>query len=391
LKETQQQAPAEKIEAAAQQMNSQDLAGEMQQMASQMQQAQMQQAQQSGQQIAQHLEQMSTSLQGAQQEMQQSQQRAIMQALQRSSSDLLQLSKQQEQLGMQSGNMNRGGSEFNNAADRQLEMLSGLQRVTEQLFNLSQKSFAVTPEIARALGQSMNNMQESLGQLEERNGPGAAQAQSRAMQGLDQAVAGLRQSMKQMGGSGGMSMGMDQFLQRLLGLSGKQQGINQESQQLGQQGLEGMRQQAAMGRLAAEQAAVQKSLEQLLQEFGNRKEILGRLGQTANDMEEVVKDLQENRLGRQTLERQQQILSRMLDAQRSMRERDLSEERQAERSKNYRGADPGALPENLGERRTKIQEDLLRALREKYSRDYRELIQKYFEALAREQQEMNNE
>ncbi len=390
MKEMQQQSPAEKIEAAAQQMKSQDLAGEMKQMAGQMQQAQMQQAQQTGEQIAQNLQQMQAGLQGAQQEMQQSQQRAIMQALQRSSSDLLQLSKQQEQLGMQSNNMNRNGNEFNNAADQQQEMLSGLQRVTEQLFNLSQKSFAVTPEIARALGQGMNNMQESLSQLEERNGAGAAQSQGRAMQGLDQAVAGLRQSMKQMGGSGGMSMGMDQFMQRLLGLSGKQQGINQESQQMGQQGLEGMRQQAGMARLAAEQAAVQKSLEQLLQEFGSRKEILGRLDQTAQDMEEVVKDLQGNRLGRQTLERQQQILSRMLDAQRSMRERDLSEERQAERSKNYRGLDPGQLPADLGERRTKMQEDLLRALREKYSRDYRELIQKYFEALAKEQQGESN-
>lgn len=388
MREMQQQAPAEKIEAAAQQMNSQDLAGEMQQMAEQMQQAQMQQAQQTGREIAQNLQQMQAGLQSAQQEMQQSQQRAIMQALQRSSSDLLQLSKQQEQLGMQSGSMNRNGSEFNQAADQQLEMLSGLQRVAGQLFDLSQKSFAVTPEIARALGQAMSSMQESLRQLEERNGAGAAQAQGRAMQGLDGAVAGLRQSMKEMGGGGGMSMGMgmDQFMQRLLGLSGKQQGINQESQHMGEQGLEGMRQQAAMARLAAEQAAVQKSLEQLLQEFGGRKEILGRLDETAKDMEEVVKDLQENRLGRQTLERQQQILSRMLDAQRSMRERDLSEERRAERSKHYRGPDPGQLPADLGERRTKLQEDLLRAMREKYARDYRELIQKYFEALAREQQ-----
>jgi len=386
MKEMQQQAPGEKIEAAAQQMQSQDLAGEMQQMANQMQQAQMPRAQQTGQQIAQSLQQMQAGLQGAQQEMQQSQQRAIMQALQRSSSNLLQLSQQQEQLGMQSSGMNRSGNEFNQAADQQQEMLAGLQRVTTQLFDLAQKSFAVTPEIARALGQSMNNMQEALAQMEERNGPGAAQAQGRAMQGLDQAVAGLRQSMKQMGGSGGMSMGMDQFMQRLLGLSGKQQGINQESQQMGEQGLEGMRQQAAMARLAAEQAAVQKSLEQLLQEFGSRKEILGRLDQTAQDMDQVVKDLQENRLGRQTLERQQQILSRMLDAQRSMRERDLSEERQAESGKKYRAGDPGELPAGLGERRTKLQEDLLRAMREKYARDYRDLIQKYFDVLAKEQQ-----
>ncbi|MDZ7308844.1 MAG: hypothetical protein ONB49_17540, partial [candidate division KSB1 bacterium] len=136
----------------------------------------------------------------------------------------------------------------------------------------------------------------------------------------------------------------------------------------------------------AEQAAVQKSLEQLLQEFGNRGEILGRLDQTVRDMEEVVKDLQQQNVNRQTLERQQQILSRMLDAQRSLRERDHSKERQAERARNYRSIDPGALPDDLGGRRTRMQEDLMNALREKYSRDYRELIQKYFEALTRQQE-----
>lgn len=206
------------------------------------------------------------------------------------------------------------------------------------------------------------------------------------MQGLDQAVAGLRNAMQQMGGQQGMGMSMEQFMQRMLGLSGQQQGINQETQGLGEQGMSQMQRQAAMARMAAQQAAVQKSLEQLMQEFGNKGEILGRLDQTAKDMEDVVKDLQQQRVDRQTLERQQQILSRMLDAQRSMRERDHSKERQAERSKTYRSLDPGALPGDLGERKTKIQEDLMNALREKYSRDYRELIQKYFEALAKEQE-----
>jgi hypothetical protein len=192
--------------------------------------------------------------------------------------------------------------------------------------------------------------------------------------------------MKGMNSSGAMGMGSDEFMQKLLGLSGKQQSINQESQQMGQQGMSQAQQQAAMARMAAQQAAVQKSLEQLLQEFGNRREILGRLDQTARDMEEVVKDFQQNRMNRQTLDRQQQILSRMLEAQRSMRERDLSEERQAERSKRYRSLDPGQLPGDLGERKTKIQQDLLRALQEKYSRDYRELIRRYFDNLARETQ-----
>jgi hypothetical protein len=388
MQEFQQPGPAEKIEAASQMMQSPDMAGEMQQMANQMQQGSMQQAQQSGQKIAGTLQQMQQSLQGAQKEMSQSQQREVMQALQRSSNDLLQLSKQQEQLLKQSSGMNTNSPQFNQNADRQQELMSGLQRVGEQLYQLSQKSFAVTPDIARAMGKAMNEMQGALDELEQRNGQAAGEKQGQAMQGLDQAVAGLRQSMQQ--GSGmSMAMGFEQFMQRLMGLSGQQQGINQQTQGLGEQGLEAMQRQAAMARLAAEQAAVKKSLEQLLQEFGQRSEILGRLDQSAKDMEDVVKDLQQQRADRQTVQRQQQILSRLLDAQRSMRERDYSKEREAQTGKTYRALDPGRLPADLGEKKNRLYEDLLRALRENYTPDYKELIQRYFDALTKAQQENN--
>jgi len=385
MQELQQQGPAEKIENAAQMMNSPDLAGEMQQMANKMQQGNMSQAQQSGQRIASTLQQMQQALQGAQKEMRDSNRREVMQALQRSSSDLVQLSKQQEQLLKQSAGMNSNSPQLNQAADRQQELMSGLQRAGEQLFQLSQKSFAVTPDIARAMGKAMNEMQAARDELEQRNGQAAGERQGQAMQALDQAVAGLRQSMQQ-GAGMSMAMGFEQFMQRMMGLSGKQQGINQETQGLGEQGMEAMQRQAAMARLAVEQAAVKKSLEQLMQEFGQRGEILGRLDQTAKDMEEVVKDLQQNRANRQTIERQQQILSRMLDAQRSMRERDHSKDRQAQTGKNYRAVDPGSLPADLGEKKSRLYEDLMRAMRENYTRDYKDLIQRYFEALTKGQQ-----
>ncbi|MDZ7362071.1 MAG: DUF4175 domain-containing protein [candidate division KSB1 bacterium] len=385
MQQLQQHGPAEKIESAAQMMNSPDLAGEMQQMANRMQQGNMSQAQQSGQRIAGTLQQMQQALLGAQKEMRDSNRREVMQALQRSSSDLVQLSKQQEQLLKQSAGMSSSSPQLNQAADRQQELISGLQRAGEQLFQLSQKSFAVTPDIARAMGKAMNEMQAARNELEQRNGQSAAERQGQAMQALDQAVAGLRQSMQQ-GAGMSMAMGFEQFMQRMMGLSGKQQGINQETQGLGEQGMEAMQRQAAMARLAAEQAAVKKSLEQLMQEFGQRGEILGRLDQTAKDMEEVVKALQQNRADRQTIERQQQILSRLLDAQRSMRERDLSKERQAQTGKNYRAVDPGRLPADLGEKKSRLYEDLMRALRENYTRDYKDLIQRYFDALTKTQQ-----
>lgn len=165
MNELQQQSPAQKVEEAAQTMQANDLASEMQQMSENLQQGQMSQAQERGRRNAQTLQRMQQSLAGAQKEMRESQQRYITQALQRSSNDLLQLSKRQEQLGSQSGQMQNNSGEsgqFNNNADQQQELLSGLSRVAEQLYETSQKSFAITPEVARSVGQAMNQMQEAL-------------------------------------------------------------------------------------------------------------------------------------------------------------------------------------------------------------------------------------
>ena len=46
---------------------------------------------------------------------------------------------------------------------------------------------------------------------------------------------------------------------------------------------------------------------------------------------------------------------------------------------------PGDLPQDLGERENVLREDLLKALKEGYPKEYEELIRHYFEALAREQ------
>lgn len=379
------QAPAQKIEQAAQMMNSGNMAGEMQQMSNQLQQGEMELAQQTGKRLSELLQQIESALQSAQQEMQSSQKRAVMQALQRSSNDLLHLSKSQEQLMTQSSEPSNAAPQFGQMADAQQNLMAGLQRVAEQLGSLSQKTFAVTPEVARALGQAVAKMQEALAALEQRSGRDAGRSQGQAMQGLDRAVRELRDAMRNMGGSSSATS-FDQFMQRLLGISGRQQSINQETQQLGEEGRAQM-EQRAMARLAAQQLAVQKSLEQLAAEFGHRSEILGRLDQIAKEMEEVARDFQNRSVDRQTVERQQRILSRLLDAQRSLRERDLSKERQAETGKSYRASSPGPLTPDLGERANSIQQDLLRALQEKYSRDYKELIQRYFEALSQQERQ----
>ncbi|MFQ5676261.1 MAG: DUF4175 family protein, partial [bacterium] len=377
--------PQNEIAAARQQIN-QNLKNKMQQAVQQFQSGDMSGGQQSGRQISQDLEQLMESLQSAQQQLSEQQKKEIMQALKRSSRDLINLSKRQESLMESTQGTDSNTPGMRDLADGQQDMLDGLSRVTNNLFELSQETFFVTPEMGKALGKSMQGMQDALRGLEARNAGKSMQGQSRAMEGLNEAASEARNSMQGLSAASS-AIGFEEMMQRLTGISQQQQGVNQQTSQLGESpgGLT-LQQQAAMQRLAAEQSAVRKSLQQLLQEAGKSPETLGDLSQVGKDMEEVVRELQQQNLSRSTINRQQRILSRLLDAQRSMNRRDFSKRRQAETGKAYQTSSPQALPNLKVTEKDRLKNELLKAMREGYSKDYKKLIQKYFEALAKEPQ-----
>jgi len=84
---------------------------------------------------------------------------------------------------------------------------------------------------------------------------------------------------------------------------------------------------------------------------------------------------------RKTIERQQNILSRMLDAQKSVREREYSRKRKAEVGKEYARQSPSELAETVDEKKAKLRKELKQALEEGYSIDYEKLIEEYFRNL----------
>jgi hypothetical protein len=81
------------------------------------------------------------------------------------------------------------------------------------------------------------------------------------------------------------------------------------------------------------------------------------------------------------VQKQEHILSKMLDAQKSINERDFEKQRESKSGDNVVRKSPGDLnldnPNNLD----KLREELIRSINEKYTPDYEELIRKYFKAL----------
>jgi len=175
---------------------------------------------------------------------------------------------------------------------------------------------------------------------------------------------------------------------RLGQMAGQQQGINQGTQQAqGQSGEEGgmtAAQMAAYGRLAGQQGSLSKSLQELAQEAknsGDFSKILGDLDKIAKEMTEVQTSLSQGEVNPETTSKQERILSRLLESQKSLRERDYEKRRTAQSGTNVVREGPSAINFGSQEGKNRLREELFQVREGKYARDYEELIRKYFEQL----------
>ena len=149
-----------------------------------------------------------------------------------------------------------------------------------------------------------------------------------ALEGLNQTAFLLLESANamQMSGSGS---GFEEFMEQMEKMSQAQKGINQSTSQLPQLGM--MAQQQMMQQLQEQQEQLKKQLEELLN--NNPEQKTGGLSKANDDMENVLDDFRKKQIDRRTQERQERILSRMLDSQKSLTQKDFSEKRKSKSAK----------------------------------------------------------
>lgn len=384
--------PTDDIRNAAESMEQRNLPQQMERISQQMMNGQMSQASQGQQQAAQQLSNLSQQLRQAQEQMQNEQMQEVAAEIRRAMHQLVELSQSQESLNGRTNQPAGRDSRMQDLSEDQQSLMKGASQVADQLVSTSQKSFFISPEIGQALGETLNRMQSAGNDLAERNRGTASQQQMEAMEALNQTVLSLQQAMNNMNASGSAS-GMMEMMQQLQSMAQQQAGLNEQMNQMmsegqgqGGQSREKMslEQRAKMARLAAKQEALRKSLEQLQREQNQHAQLLGRLDEVEREMEETVKALQQNQVNPQLMERQQRILSRLLDASRSMRERDRNNKRKAMPGENLTGRpSPSPLPGELMEFDRTLRDDILRSVRDgTYPQEYEELIRAYFRALS---------
>jgi chromosome segregation ATPase len=166
-------------------------------------------------------------------------------------------------------------------------------------------------------------------------------------------------------------------------MSQDQQKLNQQMQQM-LNDMQGNRlsvdQQERLQQMARQQQAIKRQLEQLNREGGAQNQLMGDLERIAEQMEETIRELQQNQTDRRTVERQQQILTRLLNAQKSLQQQGREEQREGRQSdETFDRESPGELTRE--EQIDRLRRDLIRALETGYAPDYEELIKRYFELL----------
>lgn len=344
-----------------------------------------QQSMQKQSQISKNMKQMKQKMQDMQKSMQQKNQMQAFADMMKILNNLISLSKQQEELKNQNQKLDPTSSKLNQVAQKQSDLKSELERTLKQMSELSQKTFAITPEMGKAMGDAKNYMENAIEAFQNRNSQAAATSQGGSMKSLNESASLMKAGMESMMQGGGQG-GMMSLMQQLGKMSQMQMSLNNMTQML-QQSLNGQmtpQQQAQLQRLAQEQQMIQKSLDELnkeAQKSGKSKSLPGNLENIMKQMQEVVSDMSTQKLNGDIVQKQERILSRLLEAQRSINERDYEKDRESKAGKEFVRESPADLNLNSEKGKNKIKDELNKAIQEGYLKDYEELIRKYYEVL----------
>jgi flagellar biosynthesis GTPase FlhF len=239
------------------------------------------------------------------------------------------------------------------------------------------------------------NLKKSIQQLEERNKPVSADHQQHTMTYLNDLALMLSEVMNQMQqqmssmmpGSqmcnkpGGKGAGKASSRVPLDKISKGQEGINGDMQKMSEQLKKGDhgKMSKEFAEMAARQAALRKALRDLSQEKKEQGKGMQELDNISDEMNKIEIDLVNKRLSNETLKRQQDIMTRLLEAEKSERQRDQDERRQAETAKEQKKSMPPALEQYIKQREAEIEQ--YKSVSPDLKPYYKFLVEEYYQSL----------
>ena len=314
--------------------------------------------------------------------------------------NIIQLSFDQEEVMENLKKTSRNDPQYVIFTQQQKKIKDDSKIVEDSLFALSKRLPSL--EAARTINQEITavnfNMDKAIEDLQERETPQAASRQQLSMTSLnnlalllDAAVQSMQQQMQMKGkgeckkpgggkpkpgsGTGSMKTLQQQLNKQMEALKKAMENGNKPGQKPGIGGQGGMSKQLAQ--MAAKQAAIRAAVEKLQEEIGESNgQGGGNMKKLGDLMEQTETDLVNKQITSETLMRQQEILTRLLESEKAEREREKDEKREATEGIDQLSRNPKTFFEYNKRRNQEI--ELLKTLPPTFNSYYKLKVSEYF-------------
>ncbi|MBI4865048.1 MAG: hypothetical protein HY815_33040, partial [Candidatus Riflebacteria bacterium] len=325
----------------------------------------------------QKMEKMRGQLKSAQAEMKKKQVEIDLQALIRMLNNGLAISSEQElvqkeaALGTSAPDLRRVCLKL---AGRQYAVLRGSYQFEKEFDSTFDDEVMFKTVFLSQISQLTEDMYESKKLYEETRLHSAKQLSERSLTRLNVILAKLMEVMQQLQDQQ-CAQGMESFFDQMERMAQQQRKLNEKSQRLKPQESMTPFMMEMMQQMAGEQEVIRKSLEEMAAKYDKAKNLLGNLDELGKEMKDVEEALKKFDRSAQTRDKQEKILTKMLDYSKSIHKQGQSEKRPAEVARPFSSRSVPALSPDLTEVRQKLFENMSR---ETYPPQHKKVVEDYF-------------
>ncbi|WP_020528458.1 DUF4175 family protein [Flexithrix dorotheae] len=358
----------------------------------------------------------SEKMQKMAQQMQQMQQSMQMQQLNENYDDLrkilenlITLSFNQEDLMLEFQKIKRIDPKFIKLGQEQLKIKDDAKIIEDSLVALSKRVFQIESFVTREVTEMNRYMNESLDAIKKRTPEIAASKQQFTMTSINNLALLLNDILKQMQQQMSQSMSGQQMSEKQGGspkLSDLQKQLNQRIENLKKSGKSGKQLSEELAKLAAEQEMIRNAMKQGMgkgqpgKEGGKQegkqgeKEGEGTEGSDGKEggkdgdggykellekMEKTEEDLVNKKVTNELLERQAEILTRLLESEKAEKERELDNKREAKTAEQKDKNPPSDFSDYL--KMKEMQIELLKTIPTSLNQYYKKQVNEYFKKI----------
>lgn len=279
----------------------------------------------------------------------------------------------------------------------QFKLKSEAKLIEDSLMALAKRIIQLQSTVIKEMGLVNDNLEKAVDHLGNRQTPQAKTRQQYVMTSVNNLAVLLSELLKSMQEQMAQKMNGEQQCQKpgsgsqskMSKMSQMQKSLNEQMQRMkesmeGQKGEkpggkdgQGREMSQGFAEMVAKQEAIRRELQKMSQEMNkDGKGSMGDLDQLAKEMEKTEKELVNKVLTRESMKRQQDIMTRLLEAEKAEREREFSEERESNTAKEVQRTTP---PGFEAYRRQKLKSlEMYRTMSPELNSFYKRKVDDYF-------------